>query len=466
MPPATRAELAPTSRGSLARTAFRVVVAGGFIAILAANLPGHMTFDSVMQLFEGRMGVHLTFNPPVMSWLLGRFDALLPGQALYVAACATLLFASLFALPALRPRASWLGVVLAAVLLLTPQLLLYQGVVWKDVLFANLAVAGFVCLAYAGRRRDRPASRTLALAGALVLLATAALVRQNGLLVEALAAAALGWNAGGGRWGRGLAWGAAGFVAMVLVSQAIGAAVEVDGATQRGDLNRGLRVLQHYDIVGAAARDPGLRLEALEKAAPEVVAAIRARGVQLYSPQRVDTLSEDRVLMPRIWHAPDAAVRAQWLEIIGRHPLTYLRERIDVFRWLVAPPDIDRCLPFAIGVDGPPDKMAALDLPHGWDPQDVALADYANRFVHTPVFSHLSYAAAAVLVALVLLRRRDPADMVMIAMMLAGLGFAASFFVISIACDYRYLYFLDVAAMVGVIYLALDPPFGRGRPAA
>ena len=37
------------------------------------------------------------------------------------------------------------------------------------------------------------------------------------------------------------------------------------------------------------------------------------------------------------------------------------------------------------------------------------------------------------------------------------LSFAASFVVISIACDYRYLYFTDIAALTGLIYLAVDP---------
>ena len=39
------------------------------------------------------------------------------------------------------------------------------------------------------------------------------------------------------------------------------------------------------------------------------------------------------------------------------------------------------------------------------------------------------------------------------------------FAVISVACDYRYLYLLDLAAMVSLIYVALDPP-GFRRPRA
>ena len=43
------------------------------------------------------------------------------------------------------------------------------------------------------------------------------------------------------------------------------------------------------------------------------------------------------------------------------------------------------------------------------------------------------------------------------------LAFVASFAAISVACYYRYLYLLDLAAMTGVLYTALDPPRWR-RP--
>jgi hypothetical protein len=47
--------------------------------------------------------------------------------------------------------------------------------------------------------------------------------------------------------------------------------------------------------------------------------------------------------------------------------------------------------------------------------------------------------------------------------MASSLGFSASFFIISVACDYRYLYVQDLTAMAGVLYLALDPPVAQIR---
>ena len=62
------------------------------------------------------------------------------------------------------------------------------------------------------------------------------------------------------------------------------------------------------------------------------------------------------------------------------------------------------------------------------------------------------------LLAGLLLWRRGPGDLPLAALQLAGVAFAASFFIISIACDYRYLYFTDLAAIVGLVYAAVDPP--------
>ena len=62
---------------------------------------------------------------------------------------------------------------------------------------------------------------------------------------------------------------------------------------------------------------------------------------------------------------------------------------------------------------------------------------------------------------MLLMLRRDPADLIIAGLMVGALGFAASFFVFSIACDYRFLYVLDLAALTGVLYLAIDPRLRR-----
>src|SRR5471032_1265864 len=67
-----------------ARAAPVAILAAGAAFSLAVNYPGHMEFDGIMQLVEGRTGLYSNWHPPVMSWLLGLSDALRGDAWLFV----------------------------------------------------------------------------------------------------------------------------------------------------------------------------------------------------------------------------------------------------------------------------------------------------------------------------------------------------------------------------------------------
>jgi hypothetical protein len=443
-----------------AAVAFRIAMGAGLLLTVAANAPGQMSFDSVVSLTEARTGVRQTWAPVISSGILKPFDALLSGAGLYVTASAALLFLSLMSLTQLRPRAIWAAVVLGVLAILTPQLLIYQGIVWRDVLFANLSIAGFVMLAHAAQCwSTRPP--ILPLAGALVCLALAAMARQNGLILLVAGAAVLAWTARRDGWRASLAWGLGGLVAAVALAAAINVLAmpaEVPEALRK---DVGLRILQHYDIVGAEAHHPSLKLTEIGKADPAAEAYLETHAAQVYSPTRIDTLDGDTTLGKALWHTPAAVIGAQWRQIIVHEPAAYLLQRADVFRWTFLTPKLELCLPVMVGVAGSEAMLKDLGVQTGVDPQDEGLGKYASHFYGTPVFSHLTWAVVAVGTILLLLRRRDPADWVFIALLAGSLAFAASFAIISVACDYRYLYVLDLAAIVGLLYVTLDPPRWR-----
>lgn len=458
LPPAFR--LDPT-------TAFRTVLAAGFLIMLAGSMPGHLSTDSVLQLFEGRHHVRQTFAPAIYAAILGGFDWVVPGAGLYLVASGTLLFGSFAALRPLRPGMSWLGPVVALAVVLSPALVIYQGVIWKDVLFANLSVAGFVLLAGAASRWTHPGRPWITLLAVVVLLAVAAQVRQNGIIAAGVAALVMAWTARGGGLRAMLGWSLGLLLSVLALSYAFGALSQPPQAGPDQATHVGIRILQHYDIVGASAHDPNLRLDEVHAANPVTERVIRTRAVPLYSPERVDYMELDPPMRKTLWRLSDQVVDAQWRDLILHHPRAYLSHRLDVFRWVFLTPSIDSCLPIFVGVDGPPKTLADLRLASGVDGVDQALFNYGTYFLDSPAFSHLSYAIAALACALLMLLRHEPQDVAMAGMMFAALAFAASFFVISIACDYRYLYFLDLAALAGVLYLAIDPPvrvFGRRRP--
>jgi hypothetical protein len=212
--------------------------------------------------------------------------------------------------------------------------------------------------------------------------------------------------------------------------------------------------LETYDLVGAMARDPGYRLGVLEARAPRLEALLRDDGAPVYSPSRIDTLADPIFTETDGRPALVQPVADQWRALILGHPLLYLRQRAAAFRWVLLTPRPSECVMAETGVDGDPDALAAAGLTERETGRDRALDAYAESFAGTPVLSHAPYGAVAFVLLIVLLRRRRDADIAVAAMLAGALAFAASFAVISIACDYRYLYFLDLSAIAAALYLA------------
>jgi hypothetical protein len=56
-----------------------ICVLVGIIVTVAIFYPGYLSPDSLVQLSQGRSGVFNDWHPPVMSWLWGIFDRMIPG---------------------------------------------------------------------------------------------------------------------------------------------------------------------------------------------------------------------------------------------------------------------------------------------------------------------------------------------------------------------------------------------------
>jgi hypothetical protein len=292
----------------------------------------------------------------------------------------------------------------------------------------------------------------------------AALARQNGIVVGVAGVAAVGWIAARHAvntpsWRNAFTYAGAALLGSLIVGALVGTALNAKSDAdpdEWGPLVQ-TKLLQNYDIVAMVAAHPGLELPQLNDTEPELAKAIRSDGVRLYTPQRNDTLASSVPLQSALANSDAGEIRDQWIYLVLHHPALYLRVRASAFAWVAFTPQIGRCVPFIVGLDGPADEMRHLGLRQRLDARDHALSNYANLFVGTPVFSHITFGLIAIAALYLLLHRRNPEDIAIASMLIGSFLFVLSFFVISIACDYRYLYVLDLSAMFAAFYVALNP---------
>ena len=443
-------------RSTIAWAAWRWVLIAGFAIIAAVSLPGHLPLDSVTGLWEGRHHVRMSWGPRMYSAILGFFDHIVPGTGLYMAASMMVTALSWAALPLVRGRINWAAPLALAICFALPQVLIFQGTVWRDVLFANLTVAAFTALALAERVWSQPGRRWLALGLGVAALAFGALVRQNGGVVIVPWALALGWIAARGRWSRGLGWCAAAMVTPLAVALVLAVLDPVQ--EQPGHSHAiGPRLLAHYDVAAAIVENPQRPLPHLAADRPLSLVVLRRELPGVWSPTRIDTLDWTPSVRRALWRFKATSWEAEWRSMIVTDPVGYLRRRLEVFRWVFLTPKLSLCAPLHLGVSGLPEVEKDLGLTDGPRLQDAQLYAYAQRWFATPFYSHLTYALLAAAVAVFLLIRREAGDVAIAGLMVAALGFTATFLLVSIACDYRYLYALDLAAITGALYVAVDP---------
>src|SRR3954463_140879 len=110
----------PGAAGVNARKAASAILLAGFAAMLALTAPGQLTYDSVTQLASGRSGAYNSWHPPVMAWLLGLFDSILPGTLLFLLFQSLLILGALLAILWLRPR-GWSTALVALAIMSMPQ---------------------------------------------------------------------------------------------------------------------------------------------------------------------------------------------------------------------------------------------------------------------------------------------------------------------------------------------------------
>ena len=372
-------------------------------------------------------------------------------MTVFVIACTVLTYGDLaLAIPP-RPQLGW-QMLAGALLLANPTILLYVGIVGKDVLFAALlCFCCGACLA-ASRTRGHCARAALAIACGLALL-LAAHTRQQGLFLLPILAACPLYACNQGAMPKPLTtitW--IGFLAIAFL--AVGQWTDSRISHVEGhDRQRGLQRMLSFDIVGTSVL------------AGKSVPGTQATPEQLriaYTPSRVDTLSRLPSVGRHLRDLPPADLWRQWRQVVSDNPAAYAKHRALVAAHVLNLRDLAQCLPLHVGIDGDPRVLAKVGLVASTDARDRWKYAASLPLRWTPWFRHLATLSGILLLIACAWRLRASAHariVLWFALSMTGLIVATA--ALAIACDFRYLYPAIVVASTCALGLLMTPACQR-----
>ena len=413
--------------------------------------PGIMTADSIAALAQGRSGIYGDLNAPLMSWLWGRLDSVVPGPALiFVIHLAIFWVAAAIFWSTTNRRSLWLGIGLVLFGLL-PHVLAQTVVVWKDV---ALGVSLFmsVALVYAARTyRSR-----LALIAAILFLFYGYAARLNAL--PAVLPIAI-WI---------------GFVAVeifeierkrviaplvgVILFATLSATVYLTNAgLTAGRTDQPFEQIYVYDLA-AISVETGVDLfpPAIQSDPEFSLEKVRARYNERSASDLIFPNIPDPGDTPPLKLTGDsgrvAELRSKWMDAIADHPGAYLRHRWNVFAQLIG---LRRSITAPYVADG--FASNPYEFRGGGNIGFASLMKYFGAFrrpfPQTFFFRAVVWMAICVVLVFASIRRRLRSDWDLVFVLsLSSLAFIAAYFPTTPSTEFRYLFWPAIASAVALIF--------------
>ncbi|QOU03685.1 hypothetical protein WLF14_22830 [Pseudomonas fluorescens] len=429
-------------------------------AAIAMHAPGQMSMDTSIQLYEAHIGRSVSWGPPFMSALLRWLGGGELSAAMFVMINSILLYGAfavvvltmlqMRAAQGLRDVPTW-RVLAAFLLIMNPIVFIYSGIVWKDVLFASLLTASSACAIAA--TVGSPLRRYWCIGLSIIFLSAGYQTRQQGVfmapvLLLSLIVALYSFKSTKKILGASL-------IIVLFASAVLGiqhqANSTVTGAGDRAS-SVGFRSIIQFDLAGIISNSKLPPNQLANPVTQEQLAAIKS----VYDPSRIDFLDLNPVV--RAWFAaiPSETLRHEWWEMVKQNPSAYMEHRFTTYATLLGLRGLNGTLPVFVGVEGNPEYLAASGVRQGTTPRAQRIYDMAVSFFSWPIYRHVFWMAALIVIVAIGARRISPGPVKTIGgvIALATLLMYGSFLPTSIASDFRYLFAtIPLVMVLGLILL-------------
>jgi hypothetical protein len=414
----------------------------GFGLELRAFWPGLMSTDSFEQYVQAALHRYNDHHPPIMAWVWSLTDRVITGPAGMLILHLSLLWLGLWSVAEGARRRGFRYTWLILLIGVTPWISNIAGVIWKDIgmACALLAAAGLLY----DVEDDGERLRFLVIATAFILIGYATMVRANGFFAALpLAAYAVATARPRAAFTRAAAIGVV-FVALVLGGQQLLERKVLDASPRHLS-----QLVMLYDLAGIACRGGEIDIPTpFRKPGYDAGALCRA-----YDPDQVDSLFFVPKGPLQMSLDGDAVqkLRGEWLAAATQHPKLYLAHRLHSFAGLLGLHPVS---------EGDRYLRQPFMVPNSWgfaftrNKLSSALDASVDALADSGLFSGALWIGVAAVLLVVIASRRLQARFEAV-LLVSGLMNALSYLFLSLAPNYRFLYWTVLSASVALVLMLL-----------
>jgi hypothetical protein len=437
--------------GSVATVRMAAVAAAalaGFVLTLWVFYPGVMTEDARYVYQYAREGRYGDWQSPVMSALWRVIDPLAPGSGSMFLLFAASYWLGFGLLALTLARASLPRAAALIVLALCPPTFLFVGMIWRDILFANVwlaaAALGFVAAGHRG------APRTALQAAAFAFAMLGVLLRPNALVAAPLLLTFVFWPERFSLKRTALAYLPAAIACFALIQAVYYGML---GATRQSPLQS----VMVFDLGGISHfsgqnQFPGTWTP--EQTAMITGGCYHPTAWDIYWTRPPCDFVMTRLEAEKMFGSP--IIPAAWRRAVAQHPVAYLRHRLAFTVNFLAGANLTIWTEDIENSPSPvfPDRASF-----------TALRAVNDALEATPVLRAGTWLLLCLGVTVAGWRRRDSAPGAF-ALGTAGSAvvYIATFLPLGVAGDFRYAYWAVLAGVTGAVVIwPMNWPDWRGR---